>query len=202
MVEKYATKEDISYFVKLHDEDFDESIITDTFMKMIEARIDQMIIDHKKRPVNIRDRFNLLWSATVCIALEILCNLGKLTWSTGDVALQKLNRVTYGFQRWQPMFFFAQGSAEPFYQLLPHDTYRMMAYAYVKAYCRDDFFVQYGSPTPIPKVVRDDTSRGFGWNLDDAFIDLSDINSSVGQTDLDVEDGEWAHYQYLEDEPL
>ena len=130
---KYAEIEDVTYFVNLFDFDFDGNELTDRFMKMVEARIDQMIISNRVRPVNITDRFNLLWCAAVCMALEILCYLGKLKWTTGDVALERLNKVTYAYQRWQPMFFFAQGAAEPFYQLLPHDTYRMMGYAYVRA---------------------------------------------------------------------
>jgi len=197
---KYAEKEDISYFVKLNDETFDESRLTDRFMKMIDARIDQMIISNRLRPVNIKDRFNLLWCAAICMGLEMLCYFGDVKWTTGDIALEHLNKVTYAYQRWQPMFFFAQGAAEPFYQLLPHDTYRMMAYAYVRAYCRDDFFKNYNSPTPIPRVTRDNSSRGWSWNIDESLIEIADVSSGSGLSD--VEEGELVHYQYLEDEPL
>lgn len=197
---KYAEKEDVAFFVKMYDESYDDSRLTDRFMKIVDARIDQMIISNRMRPVNIRDRFNLLWSAAVCLAMELLCNIGDVKWATGDIALERLNKVTYAYQRWQPMFFFAQGAAEPFYQLLPHDTYRMMAYAYVRAYCRDDFFKNYDSPTPIPRIAMDDSSRGWNWNVDESLIEAADISSSTGL--LDLEEGELAHYQYLEDEPL
>lgn len=175
--EKYATKEDVIFFIQIFDEDFDDSIITNTFLKMANSKVDGWIIEHGKRPQNISDRFNLLWSATICVCLELLCSFGKIQWSTGDVALQKLNRATYAFQRWQPMFFFATGASDPFKGLLPHESYRMMAYAYVDAYCRDDFFAQYGTPYPIPRVSKDNTSRGWNWNLDTDYISADDAVS-------------------------
>jgi len=179
-VEKYATKDDIIFFVQMFNEDFEPEKVDDRLLKISNARVDAWIIEHGMRPQNITDRFNLLWSAVVCFALEFLCYTGDLQWSTGDVALQRLNRVTYQFQRWQPMFFFATGSSDPFKGLLPHETYRMMAYAYVEAYCRDDFFAEYGTPYPIPRVVRDDTSRGFVCNLKSTFSKAHDKLSRYG----------------------
>ena len=136
-VEKYATKVEVRDFISLYYPDFDQSKVSDTFLKICNARIDAWIIEHGLRPSNSpTDRFNLLWAAVITIGLELLCNMGEVTWTTGDVALQRLNKVTYGYQRWQPMFFFASGSSDPFTGLLPHETYRMMAYAYVDMYCR------------------------------------------------------------------
>jgi len=176
-VEKYATKEDIIYFVKMFDDGFDEEKVDDRLLKMTNSKIDSWIIEHSKRPVNIQDRFNLLWSAAVCFCLELLCYSGDLAWSTGDVALQRMNRATYAFQRWQPMFFFATGASDPFKGLLPHESYRMMAYAYVEAYCRDDFFKEYGTPYPLPRVTFDNTSRGFNWNLEHDYKKIADYES-------------------------
>jgi len=177
MSEKYTTKEDIVYFVKLFNPGFDETKITNTLLKLVNAKIDGWIIEHSVNPRNKPDRLNLLWAAAVCFCLEILCSTGNMTWSTGDVALQKLNRVTYGFQRWQPMFFFATGASDPFKGLLPHETYRMMAYAYVEAYCRDDFFKTYGTVYPLPKVAKDNTSRGWAWNMEYDDIESADTES-------------------------
>ena len=179
--EKYATKEDIVFFVQFFDEDFDSSKITTRILKIANARIDAWMIEKGTSPSNnnISDPLNLLWSATICFALEWLCYSGDVAWSTGDVALQKLNKATYQFQRWQPMFFFASGASEPFKGLLPHETYRMMAYAYVEAYCRKNFFDDYDTTYPIPRVTRDDTSRGFSWNIDDDYIDVADDESLI-----------------------
>jgi len=197
-VEKYASKDDIIYFIQMFNEDFDEDKVDDRLLKIVNAKIDAWIIEHGMRPTNITDRFNLLWSAAVCMSLELLCYSGDLSWSTGDVALEKLNRTTYAYQRWQPMFFFATGASDPFKGLLPHETYRMMAYAYVEAYCRDDFFNEYGSPYPIPRVTRDDTSRGWGWNLKHDYKKIADEMSSHSAGVTGYED--WYEYDYYYDE--
>ena len=176
-VGKYASKDDLVYFVKLFNNKFDEDKIQDRFLILIDAKIDQWIIEHGVNPRGRPDRLNLLWSAVICMSLEWLCYSGDMAWSTGDVALQKLNKVTYGFQRWQPMFFFATGASDPFKGLLPHETYRMMAYAYVEAYCRDDFFKEYGTVYPIPRISRDNTTRGWNWNIDIENMETADLES-------------------------
>lgn len=176
-VEKYASKEDLVYFVKLFNEDFDEDRIDDRLLKIVNAKIDAWIVEHGVDPRSKSDKLNLLWSAVVCFSLEMLCYTGDLAWSTGDVALQKLNKVTYGFQRWQPMFFFATGASDPFKGLLPHETYRMMAYAYVEAFCRDNFFLKYGTTYPIPRVSRDNTTRGWAWNIEHENMEVADDES-------------------------
>lgn len=176
-VEKYASKDDIVFFVRLFNSKFDEDKVDDRFLKIVNAKIDAWIVEHGVNPRNNPDRLNLLWSAVVCMSLEWLCYTGDLSWSTGDVALQKLNKVTYGFQRWQPMFFFATGASDPFKGLLPHETYRMMSYAYVEAYCRDDFFKEYGTVYPIPRVSRDITSRGWGHNTPYELVEAADVAS-------------------------
>ena len=176
-VEKYASKEDIVYFVRLFNTEFDDDVVDDRLLKMVNAKIDGWIIEKSVNPRNKSDQMNLLWSAVICFALEMLCYTGHLDWKTGDIALQRLNRVTYGYQRWQPMFFFATGASDPFKGLLPHETYRMMAYAYVDAFCRDDFFRAFGSVYPIPRISRDNTSRGWSWNIDETMIELADAES-------------------------
>jgi len=182
-IEKYATKEDIASIVQLFDSTFTAEQIKDTQMKIANSFVDQLIISHGIRPNNIKDRFNLLWSATICMNLELLCNYGQVSWTTGDIALEKLNRVTYQYQRWQPMFFFAQGAAKTFKGLLPHQTYLMMAYAFVEQYCNDDFLKNYGTARPIPIITKDETSRGWGWNNDTDFMEEADDESEVNDFD-------------------
>jgi hypothetical protein len=184
-VEKYAAKDDIVYFVKLSNSEFDEDKIDDRLLKLANGKVDSWIIEHGVSPRNISDQLNLLWSATICIALELLCYAGDVLWSTGDVAIQKLNKVTYGFQRWQPMFFFATGASDPFKGLLPHETYRMMAYAYVEAFCRDDFFLTYGAIYPIPRISRDVTSRGWGHETPYELVEAADLASLGDESTLE-----------------
>ena len=196
-VEKYATKDDIIFFVRMFDTEFNEEKIDDRFLKIANARVDAWIIEKGLQPknTNISDSFNLLWSACICFALELLCYTGVVQWSTGDVALQRLNRVTYQFQRWQPMFFFASGSSDPFKGLLPHETYRMMAYAYVEAYCRKDFFNKNGSVYPIPKVSFDNTTRGYRWNADNSSRIVDDFDSKYGVSG-------YTQYEFYDDGPV
>jgi len=196
LIEKYATKQEVRDFISMFYSDFNASKISDIFLKICNARIDAWIVEHGLRPSNINDRFNLLWAAVISIALEILCNMGEVQWTTGDIAMQRLNKATYTFQRWQPMFFFATGSSDPFKGLLPHETYRMMAYSYVEAYCKDDFFKEYGTPYPIPKVVRDNTSRGYGWNLSKEYIDIDDTLSEYFLDKSDLDDLDYILYEY------
>jgi hypothetical protein len=184
-VEKYAAKDDIVYFVKLSNSEFDEGKIDDRLLRLANGKVDSWIIEHGVSPRNISDQLNLLWSATICIALELLCYAGDVLWSTGDVAIQKLNKVTYGFQRWQPMFFFATGASDPFKGLLPHETYRMMAYAYVEAFCRDDFFLTYGAIYPIPRISRDVTSRGWGHETPYELVEAADLASLGDESTLE-----------------
>lgn len=183
-IEKYIEKSDIVEFVQMFDEDFESSQMSNLLLKMVNAKVDTYIIEHGVSPVGVKDKLNLLWSAALTTAIEILCNIGKVTWSTGDIALEKLNKVTYQYQRWQPMFFFASGSSDSFKGLLPHETYRMMAYAYVDAYCREDFFRTYGSPVPIPILSVDRSSRGWGWNTDEDYAEASDEESAAWDSDL------------------
>ncbi len=176
-IERYATKEDIVYFVKLFNPNFDGDKIQNTFLKIINAKIDQWIIEHSVNPRNRPDKLNMLWAAVITMALEWLCYTGDLMWSTGDVAIQTLNKVTYGFQRWQPMFFFATGASDSFKGLLPHETYRMMAYSYVDAFCRDDFFRNHDTVYPIPRISRDNTTRGWNWNIEVENMETADLES-------------------------
>ena len=187
--EKYATKAEVIYFIQLYDSEFDISKVANTFMKICNARIDAWIAEAGKRvTANMKDPLNLLWSAVICFAIEFFTYTGALSFTSGDIALEKLNKATYSYQRWQPMFFFASGSSDPFKGLLPHESNRMMAYAFVDAYCRDDFFRQYGTPYPIPKLSRDDTYRGWSWNLDNDYKELANRESKYSPGDTGYED--------------
>lgn len=200
-VEKYATKEDVRYFLQLYDDGFDINQVSNTFLKICNARIDAWIVENGKRVTNnMRDPLNLLWSAVICFAVEYFSYTGALSISSGDLALERLNKATYQYQRWQPMFFFATGASDPFKGLLPHESNRMMAYAFVDAYCRDDFFREYGTPYPIPGITRDDTYRGWTWNLHDQYKRIANIQSKyagvTGYEDID------SYYSLLDDGPI
>lgn len=202
VAEKYATKADVIFFISLYDSNFDTDLVTNTFMKICNARIDAWIAENGLRVTNnMKDPLNLLWSAVICFGIEFFTNTGKIVFSCGDLALQKLNKVTYQYQRWQPMFFFATGASDPFKGLLPHESNRMMAYAFVDAYCRDDFYREFGTPYPIPRMTRDDTDRGWGWNLKDEYKRIANAESAIdpGETGYTTS---LSYYNCLDEGPL
>jgi len=80
-----------------------------------------------------------IWASGMCLYLEFLAMRGQVHWNTGDVAEQKVGDVGTKYQRWSPMFFFAQGNAPGFYALLPHDSYRMMAYEMARKWFRHHY---------------------------------------------------------------
>lgn len=80
-----------------------------------------------------------IWGAGMAMYLEFLSMRGQVHWNTGDISEQQVGDITTKYQRWSPMFFFAQGDAAKFYALLPHDSYRMMAYELVRLWFNHKF---------------------------------------------------------------
>jgi hypothetical protein len=78
--------------------------------------------------------YGFIWAASFCSYLEILSMRGQNQFSSGDVQRVRTGKVETMFQRWQPMFFFSKGAARGFYELLPHDTYRMMFFQLLKSW--------------------------------------------------------------------
>lgn len=80
---------------------------------------------------SLGDDFDLIWAGSICMWMEYLCQRGQVQQVSGDVSELKVGQVETKMQKWMPMFFFAQGNAEKFYALLPHDSYRMQAYEFL-----------------------------------------------------------------------
>jgi len=100
-----------------------------------------------------------LWGAHVCMVLEGLGGRGQIETSSGDISESKVGNVTTQFQRWQPMFFFAKGMAQGFYELLPHKTYLMKAMQMVRAWKSWNFTKTYPGEVPWGTVVANLDSR-------------------------------------------
>jgi hypothetical protein len=101
---------------------------------------------------DIRAR-GFLWGAHVCMVLEGLGGRGQIETSSGDISESKVGNVTTQFQRWQPMFFFAKGMAQGFYELLPHKTYLMKAMQMVRAWKAWNFSTLYPGEVAWGTVV-------------------------------------------------
>jgi hypothetical protein len=80
--------------------------------------------------------YKFLQRAAENFGLEWLCMNGKVRWTTGDVQTIMEGNFKVDFQKWMPMFFFAQGDSARFNNLLPHETFRMMATKYVDAFIK------------------------------------------------------------------
>lgn len=175
MSEEYVTKAEILQWCKPQRPRMTESDIPDHIMNMATAKVKNTLIRNLIYDVSAaRDRFNFLKMAATCFALALLCKAEIITQTSGEIATEKFKDVTYQFQRTQPMFFFAAGSSEPFQQLLPHETLRMLAYEFVRGYRRYKFYLDTGQKQPKGKVVRDNSSRGYGWNISPVDIDIAD----------------------------
>lgn len=104
------------------------------------------------------DSYDLLEMAATCYALEKLNSDGLLRWSTGDVAAEHDGFFRVEYQRWQPMFFFAQGDSRRFNNLLPHETWRMVGNKFVEAFVSD---YNQGEGYLAPSLFHDDYKRGY-----------------------------------------
>ncbi|PNX48636.1 MAG: hypothetical protein BV459_01960 [Thermoplasmata archaeon M11B2D] len=82
----------------------------------------------------INDPKYYIWSAGLCLYMEYLSMRGQIQQTSGDIKTHKVGDVMTDFQRWQPLFFFAKGMAEDFYNLLPHETYRMKALQFLQGW--------------------------------------------------------------------
>ncbi len=121
------------------------------------------------------DALGMLREAASAFILSLLCKARIITQTTGELLTDQFGQVKYQFQRTQPMFFFAQGSSEPFQKLLPYETFRMMGFDFCKAYKQYYIFnAKRGLTHAKGYVVMDKTSRGEYWNESVAYIEEAD----------------------------
>ena len=105
-------------------------------------------------------KYSILQNAAKCYGMEKLNYDGKIRWSTGDVATTVEGPIKIEYQRWQPMFFFAQGDPGRFNSLLPHETWRMTGYRFVDAFVR--YYWDAEGATETIQIKYDNYARGRG----------------------------------------
>lgn len=174
MSEKYITKAELLQWVQVQVPDVTN--IPDRFMSGGHALVDRTLVNmHVYEIPKTSDKIGFLREAASCFILALLCKGRLISQTSGEIMTDKFGEVTYQFQRTQPMFFFSQGTAESFQRILPHETLRMMAIDFIRAYKQYYvFYKTYKRPHPIGKVVRDKSSRGFHWNESVSDIELDD----------------------------
>jgi hypothetical protein len=153
---KYVTKEFVAEFFDISD----INEITDAHMQIGQFWVNSMLRRWGFNPDNYGSTDEDLVAACLFIMGETLSKRGIITWTVGEIEEERFGILSRRFPRWQPMFFFAQGSAEGFFELLPHQSYLMEAVQFIKrfvlSHARDTLNV-----TGV--VVKDTSHRGYGW---------------------------------------
>lgn len=165
MSNKYITKAELLEWIQVQVPKVTN--IPDRFMTKGHALVDRTLINMRVYDIPTKvDDLGFLKEAASCFILALACKARVITQTSGELLTDAFGEVKYQFQRTQPMFFFAQGTAESFQRLLPHETLRMMAIDFCKGYKQYYIFYSKRDKQKIPKgiVVRDKTSRGNYWN--------------------------------------
>lgn len=107
--------------------------------------------------------YPMLYAAAFYYMLELLLMAGKIEYMTGEISGEQLGRLrlTYQTSR-QPRYFLAKNFDERLLRMLPHETFRMIAYSYI-----DMFYIDYmrGSIRKygaLAQFSKDVSGRGYG----------------------------------------
>ena len=126
-------KSDLVDFIQLQQPGFTESDIPDIVLTLVDNMVKSRIREKGYNPDDETSDYSI-WSMAFFYTLDWLATAGKIHQFSGDVMSSKLGTSEVRFQRWQPMFFFATGMAEKFYDLLPKETFRMIGNGFFQAW--------------------------------------------------------------------
>lgn len=185
MSSKYITKSELLQWIQ--EQVPDVTNIPNRIMTKGHAMVDRTLVNMRVYDIPTKnDKLGFLKEAASCFILALACKARVITQTSGELLTDAFGEVRYQFQRTQPMFFFAQGTAESFQRLLPHETLRMMAVEFCRAYKQYyEFYSKRDLKIPKGIVVRDQSSRGRYWNEY-----VSDIESADAETGDYVAEGE------------
>jgi len=156
---KYITKEFVKEFYDIDD----ITEITDAHMQIAQFTTDSFLRYHGFDSTNRSSADDDLVAATLFFIGEILSKRGIITWTVGEIEEERFGVLTRRFPRWQPMFFFARGMAEGFYDLLPHESYRMEGIQFVRRFVMTNARDTLRS---TGEVYKDTSYRGYGWDYE------------------------------------
>lgn len=175
MIDKYITKSDIVSWINLQDSNFSASDIPDILIDEAHRKVDAELVRLGVMDVpDSNDSLDLLKFASFNGALTLLCKSGIIQEINGKVLQERFGEVAYRYQQANPLFFFAQGSNKQFLELLPEESFRMLMYSFIRAYAKYQFYQEYESKVPKPRLAFDRTSRGYGWNIHMEVIESAD----------------------------
>lgn len=167
-------------WINLQLENFTTDDIPDIIMEKSHAKVDAELTNLNVIEIPTEDdEYHFLKFACMSWVLNLLCKAGVISQTNGDILKEEFGKVSYQYQRANPLFFFAQGTSDPFQNLLPDETFRMMLYAFLRAYKKRLFMDEHERSVAIPKVVYDKTTRGYGWNW--SIEDIEEADKSNGE---------------------
>lgn len=121
----------------------------------------------------VTDLYNLLKEAEINFYLELASQNREIENTFGTLKTDKLGDMTRTYDAGMPMFFFAQGAAQGFMDLLPHETWRMRGYKFVRAYAKASFMSGYSRKIAKPEMATDNTYRGYDHDNNDNALSYS-----------------------------
>ncbi len=145
---KIIDKNDVIEYCQMQNPNFDAAKVPNIIIKLVNAQVLSRMRKNDFEPADEDLTDYSLWACALCYCLEWVAKAGEIHLFTGDVQRDSLGKSTVEFQRWQPMFFFANGAAEKFYDLLPHKTFEMLGNEFFHAWIfnktRKWSFVEFG----------------------------------------------------------
>ena len=159
----FAEKNEILGVIKFLRPDYTEEMISDDLIALstsyINAELIMKNVSADPNDMTTEGRM-LLRSAEICFYLEITGMVRETEMAYGIISEETIGNYTKKYENGMPMFFFAQGGTEPFLELLPHETWRMRGYKYVRQFIKLNFTLRTGNIRPAPRVLQCEFERG------------------------------------------
>ncbi len=174
----YATKPDITKVINYFRPDYTEQNITDIMQTLSTADVDSWITKLNV-PLPVTDISGFLAAAELCFYIEYAGMTREAEAAYGNISQETMGKYTKRYDSGTPMFFFAQGSSDPFYALLSHESWRMRGFRLVEAYIKLWNRISGSTLTSNSKygaIAFDRTARGYGWK-----DDISDYDYELGE---------------------
>jgi len=136
--------------------------INTTRHELATSDVDGNLIDFSLDPLDITaDLYGLLKSAEILYYLERAAMAREIESVFSNVRSEQIGKSQKSYDNSIPMFFFASGSPKPFLRLIPHETYRMQAFAKITQFIQLRFKRAKGRFTAAGVVEDDTTDRGY-----------------------------------------
>lgn len=159
----YSTKKQVLDMIITLRPDFTLEDINEMWLDYASYKVDAILEDYGV-DTPCTDVRNILLYASILFYFESAGKTGQIQSQFGDVKERKKGQVETKYQTSAPMFFFSSGEAKQFYGLLGHETWRMEAYHFCKAYIKAEFRRRSGKKFMYASYRQDATLRGHNWD--------------------------------------